>query len=94
MICIDYLIIIIIINYYDMLLFFMTRRKCKGNYKAENGELYFRKSGRVSKKDQKLSVMMYGRNAFVHFITYEYSLYINCYLQLSFTIYIHNNIIL
>ena len=46
------------------------------------------------RKDQKLSVMMYGRNAFVHFITYEYSLCNSCYLQLSFIIYIDNNIIL
>ena len=50
MICIDYLIIIIIIDYYNMLLFFMTRRKCKENYEVENGELYFRKSERGSKK--------------------------------------------
>ena len=28
----------------------MTRRKCKENYEVDNGELYFRKSGRGSKK--------------------------------------------
>ena len=28
----------------------MTRRKCNENYKVDNGELYFRKSGRGSKK--------------------------------------------
>ena len=60
----------------------MTRKKCKENYKVENDELYFRKSGRGSKKGPETECNDVWKK--VHFITYEHSLYNNCYLQLSF----------
>ena len=42
----------------------MIRRKFKENYKVEYGELYSESQEDGVRKDQKLSVMICGRNAF------------------------------